>query len=203
MEPVRFDLTDIIDEMDEYERNFYNMESASKYFGYLYYHGRFHEIAEKIENDYIIKEEEWVFMFKKLFAVTCRAISEEESLRFIDKVINMFSKIGIHLTKLDSDAYNECYKMIEYINSIKMAKDINKDLIYGLEVVGSSRDYKDAKNLLRQHHAASNFRDNKDGFFDSYRKNENSRITYDERIAINSFNRFYSKEKELVKKYEK
>jgi hypothetical protein len=40
-------------------------------------------------------------------------------------------------------------------------------------------------------------------FFDSYKKSENSRISYEERIAINSFTRSYAKEKELVKRYKK
>ena len=40
-------------------------------------------------------------------------------------------------------------------------------------------------------------------FFDSYKKNDNSNISYEERISINSFGRLYEKEKELVKIYDK
>jgi hypothetical protein len=140
-------------------------------------------------------------LFKRLFAVTCKAIQENEKLTFIDKIIYLFSRIGFNMSKLDSKAYNECYKMMEYIESIKMNKDINEDLLKGLEIVGNGRDYKNLDILLKQHNEACTYREYKDMFFDSYKKSENSRISYEERIAINSFTRSYAKEKELVKRY--
>ena len=201
MEPVRFDLKEIVNEFSKEEKEKYFMESSSKYFKYLYDTPAFKKILYKLDNDYIIKEEEWMFLFKRFFAVTCKAIEENEKISFLDRVIYMFSKIGFHISKLDSKLYNECYKMREYINSIKMNIDINSDLLFGLEKTGSGRDYKNLETLLNQHIVASSYREYKDLFYESYKKSENSNISYEERIAINSLGRYYSREKELVKKY--
>lgn len=201
MEPIRFDLKEIIDEFDEEEKEKYFIESSSKYFRYLYSTSKFEKILFKLDNDYIINEDEWMFLFKRFFAVTCKAIEENEKLSFLDKVIYMFSKIGYSLSKMDTKLYNECYKMIQYIESIKMNNEINSDLLFGLEKVGSGRDYKELNILLKQHNEACTYREYKDMFFESYNKSGNSNITYEERIAINSFGRSYAKEKELVKKY--
>ena len=200
-EPIVYDLSEIIDEMDEEEKEKYFIESSSKYFRYLYTTKKFESILDKLDNNYTIKEDEWLFLFKRFFAVTCKAIEENEKLSFLDKIIYMFSNIGIHMSKLDSRLYNECYKMIEYIKSINMNKDINSDLLYGLEQVGSKRDYKKLDILLKQHTTACNYRESKDLFYDNYKKNDGSNISYEERMAISSFNRHYNKEKELVKKY--
>lgn len=201
MEPVRFDLKEIVNEFSDEEKEKYFIESSSKYFKYLYETPIFKKILYKLDNDYIIKEEEWMFLFKRFFAVTCKAIEENEKISFLDKVIYMFSKIGFHIGKLDSKFYNECYKMREYINSIKMNADINNDLLLGLEKVGSGRDYKNLETLLNQHIVASSYREYKDLFYESYKKSENSIVSYDERIAINSLGRYYTREKELVKNY--
>ena len=201
MEPVRFDLKEIIDEFDKEEKEKYFIESSCKYFKYLYDTPRFKDILYKLDNDYIIKEDEWMFLFKRFFAVTCKAMEENEKLSFIDKVIYMFSKIGYSFSKMDTKLYNECYKMIQYIDSIKMNNDINSDLLFGLEKTGSGRDYKNLDTLLKQHIEACGYREYKDMFFESYKKSENSSISYEERIAINSIGRSYIREKELVKRY--
>jgi len=203
MADIRLDLNEIVNEMSEEEKEVFYIESSARYFRWLYNSEEFSKILDKLDNDYAIKDKEWLFLFKRFFAVTCKAIEENEKLKFLDKVIYMLSKIGIKISKLDSKAYNECYKMIEYINSIKMNKDINSDLLFGLEVVGSDRNYKQLDVLIKQHTTACGFREYKDMFFDSYKKNDNSNISYEERISINSFGRLYEKEKELVKIYDK
>ena len=200
-EPIVYDLAEIIDEMDKEEKEKYFMESSSKYFRYLYSSPRFEEILDKLDNNYVIKEEEWLFLFKRFFAVTCKAMEENEKLSFLDKVIYMLSKIGFKISKLDSKLYNECYKMIEYIKSIEMNNDINNDLLYGLEEIGTERNYKKLDILLKQHIIACNYRESKDLFYDNYKKSNSSDITFEERISISSFNREYIKEKELVKSY--
>ena len=191
MADLRLDLKDIINEMSEEEKEIYYIESSSKYFRWLYNSEEFSKIIDKLDNDYVIEEKEWLFLFKRFFAVTCKAINENEELKFLDKVIYMFSNIGIKMCKLDSKGYNECYKMIEYINSIRMNIDINNDLLYGLEKVGEGRVYRDLDILIKQHNTACSFREYKDMFFESYKKNNNSDISYEERIAINSFGRSY------------
>ena len=201
MEPLSFDLKEIIDEFDEEEKEKYFIESSSKYFRYLYSTPKFNGIISKLDNNYVIKEDEWMFLFKRFFAVTCKAMEENEKLSFLDKIIYMFSKIGYKISKMDTKLYNECYKMIQYIESIKMNNDINSDLLFGLERVGTGRDYKVLNTLLKQHIEASTYREYKDMFFESYKKSDSDRISYDERIAINSFGRSYIKEKELVKRY--
>jgi len=72
-----------------------------------------------------------------------------------------------------------------------------------VEKVGEGRVYRDLDILIKQHNTACSFREYKDMFFEFYKKNNNSDISYEERIAINSFGRSYEKEKELVKKYDK
>ena len=200
-EPIVYDLAEIIDEMDEEEKEKYFMESSSKYFRYLYTTKKFENILDKLDNNYVIKEEEWFFLFKRFFAVTCKAMEENEKLSFLDKVIYILSKMGFKISKLDSKLYNECYKMIEYIKSIKLNNDINSDLLYGLEETGAGRDYKKLDILLKQHIIACDYREYKDMFYENYKKNEGSNISYEERIAIYSFTRQYKQEKELVKKY--
>ena len=201
MADIKLDLTEIVNEMSEEEKEIFFIESSSKYFRYLCDTETFKNIIGKLDKDYAIKESEWLFLFKRFFAVTCKAVDENEKLSFLDKVIYIFSRIGIKLCKLDSKGYNECYKMIEYIKSIKMNNDINSDLFYGLELVGSDRVYKYLEVLIKQHNTACGFREYKDMFFESYKKSDNGKITYEERMAINSYNRLYEKEKELVKKY--
>ena len=200
-EPIVYDLNEIIDDMDNEEKEKYFMESSSKYFRYLYTSKKFESILDKLDNNCIIDEDEWLFLFKRFFAVTCKAMEENEKLSFIDKVIYMFSKIGFKISKLDSKLYNECYKMIEYIKSIKMNKDINSDLIHGLEKVGTGRDYKKLDILLKQHTVACTYREYKDMFYEYYKKSNNSNMSYEERISISAFHRQYKNEKELVKKY--
>ena len=130
-----------------------------------------------------------------------KILKENEKLSFLDKVIYILSKMGFKISKLDSKLYNECYKMIEYIKSIEMNNDINSDLLYGLEETGAGRDYKKLDILLKQHIIACDYREYKDMFYENYKKNEGSNISYEERIAIYSFTRQYKQEKELVKKY--
>ena len=87
MEPVRFDLKEIVNEFSKEEKEKYFMESSSKYFKYLYDTPAFKKILYKLDNDYIIKEEEWMFLFKRFFAVTCKAIEENEKISFLDRII--------------------------------------------------------------------------------------------------------------------
>ena len=201
MEAISYDLKDIINEMSEAEKNIYFNENSSKYFKYLHGTKKFEIIMSKLDNEYIIREDEWLFLFKRFFAITCKAIEENEKISFLDRIIFMFSKIGCYLSKIDSKTYNECFKMIRYIESIKMNKEINSDLMMGLEIVGRTRDYNNLNILLKQHMEASDYRDYKDMFFEEYKKSNNSHITYDEGIAIKSFGKAYIREKDLVKKY--
>ena len=197
----RCDLLDIVDEMSEEEKNIFYNESTNKYYKYLEKSESFKRIIDKVEKDEEILEDEWIFLLKKLFTITCKAMSENEELTFWDKLPYVFAKAGMRLSEEDSDAYNESYKMVQYIDSIKQADEIIMDLFHGLEVVSNTRRVEDLNILLKQHREAYRFREYKDRFYDSYSSNDRSDITPEERVSINSFNRFYEKEKSLVKTY--
>ena len=84
---------------------------------------------------------------------------------------------------------------------IKKLKEINKDLLYGLEELKKNTEENDIDILLSQHKEACAFRDNKKAFEKAYEHSSNGIISSKERISMNTFNRAYEREKTFVKLY--
>lgn len=196
-------LNKVVDELSDEEKKIYWTQSANDYFRSLYYSKSFIPILKKFESNEKLNKEEWDYIIKRLFLVTCKAISEEDEVTYFDKFHYMLSKIGQTFSIRDGHLYNECVKMIEFIDSISMEKDINKDLLNGLDIVSDSVNPTDLDILLKQHREAVIFRNNQDAYFDAYKDSYKGFITDSERVYINSMHRSYKREKELVKEYEK
>ena len=196
-------LNKIINELNPEEKNIYLTQSASNYFRLMHYSEKFIPILEKLETRKKLTIEEWDYLVKRLFLITCKAIAEEDNVTYVDMFHYTLSKIGQTFSIKDGHLYNECVKMIEFIDSISMEKDINNDLLCGLDIIKNSDNPTDLDILLKQHREAAIFRDNQDAYFDAYRDSYKGFITDSERAYINSMHRSYEREKNLVKEYEK
>ena len=194
------DLQRIIEKLDTNEKEIYINNTASSYFNTIYSSEKFSSIIKKLNTKEIITDEEWVYVVEKLLLVTNKAILEEEQLSFLDNIKYLLCKIIVKVLKSGS-LYNECMKMIAFIASIKLERDINIDLSIGLDIVENSKWKKDLDILLKQHKEASLFRDSQDTFIDSYRVAMAGVMSDDEATEINFMDKCYNKEKELVKEY--
>ena len=198
------ELNKIIDKLDDNEKKIYWNHTASEYFRNIYYSRKFSPILKKLNTQEKLTDDEWNFLVDRLFLVTCKAVSEEDNVQLKDKLIYALCKIGLKFSSDNSYIYNECYKMVEFINSITMEKDINNDLVVGLNLVNNSNNDDTLLNeLLQQHREALVFRDNQDCFYEAYEDSYKGHITESERGYINSMNRSYIREKNLVNKSKK
>ena len=196
------DLTELVEQMSDEERFVFENENASHYFNYIKKSDTYMSILAKLDGEGKLETCEWEYLFQKLFVVSCKAMMEEMKPSFVDSIIYLFSRFGMMIGSKDSRLYNECFKMVEYITSMKKGKDINKDLFYGLEVVGSSKEKDDLDILLQQHHEATVFRDNFEAFMKAYENSNDGVVSINERLCINSYNQAYEREKKLVLQYE-
>lgn len=194
-------LNNILNELDENERKRIDVYTASEYFTSLYYSLECKSVLDKIDSNEEISLEEWNYLIKRLFIVTCKAIVEEDKKNIINKLDYLICRIGMFLFKKDGKAYNECYKMFEFIDSIDKDKEINLDLLYGLDEVNKRKDSSCLAVLLDQHREASLFRDKKDDYVMAYRDSYTGYISDSERSYINYMERSYLREKGLVKEY--
>ena len=191
----------MIEDMSSDEQNIYDNQSTSDYFRFLYYSEFFTKILDKLDVKSKLSKEEWEELLRKLYLVTCKAISEEDSLSIMDKLRYSLSKILIKISRTDGPMYSECFRMIEFVKSIDNEKDINLDLLEGFAIVSKSMSEEDLLILINQQREASAFRDNQDSFCIKAIQSSKSSISESERISINLMNRAYLREKELVKEY--
>ena len=192
------EISKIVDELSDEEKRIYWTQSANDYFRNIKYSKEFINISKKLESEEELTFEQWDYIIKRLFLVTCKALNEEDQVKFSDKVVFMLSKIGKKISVKNGYLYNECIKMIEFINSIEMEKEINSDLVDGLDKISNSRENIELSRLLKQHGEASIFRDNQDAYFEAYDYSEKGYISESERVYINTMYRSYIREKKLV-----
>lgn len=196
-------LEEAINSLTESERALYEAQTASEYFRFLYYSLDFTKILKKLNMKEKLSDKEWDYLIKRLFLVTVKAMDEEDSINLADKVSYTINKIGTKVFKKDGNIYNECVKMVAFIDSINMEEIINEDLLNGLELIEEGKKETELDILLKQHREASIFRDNQDAFFNSYKDSKTGKITEQEQVFMNSMERSYIREKNLVKEYEK
>ena len=195
------DLNFLLEELSEEEKKVYMTKSCNDYYYYFLNTDFFKEIQKKLSNHANITEDEWEEILKKLYLLTCKAVSEEDSLDLLDRFIYLFARVGFRFSQEDTFFYNECYKMIAYIVSIKRTKELNIDLFNGLDYVMDHCEETELDLLLRQHQEASIFRNYKDRFLQAYQDSQEGVISSSERISINTCERAFQREKELVLQY--
>ncbi len=194
-------LEEVIKSLDRSERILYEAQTASEYFRLIYYSKDFIKIQDKLDKNEKLSEIDWSYLIKRLFLVTVKAISEEDSVNFMNKFTYSINKIGTKVLKKGGSTYNECAKMIAFIDFVRMEKEINKDLLIGLDIVEKDKQESELDILLNQHREASIFRDNQDSFCDSYTKAVTGEMTDSEMVLMNAIDRSYLREKALVKEY--
>ena len=196
-------LEEAIKSLTDSERALYEAQTASEYFRFLYYSLDFTKILKKLNTHEKLSDTEWEYLIKRLFLVTVKAMDEEDSINLADKISYTINKIGTKVFKKDGNIYNECVKMVAFIDSINMEEIINEDLLNGLELIEEGKKEAELDILLKQHREASIFRDNQDAFFSSYNDSKTGKTTEQEQVFMNSMERSYIREKNLVKEYDK
>ncbi len=193
-------ILDIVKKLSHEEKMMYIDSSATEYFRNIYYSKDFSIIVEKLNSKEKITDEEWEYLVDRLSLVTYKATMEEDSLNLLDRIYYVLSRIGSKVFK-KGKIHNECVKMLAFAESIKLEKDINLDLIDGIDRVNFSKNQIDLDILLKQHREATIFRDNQDAFIDSYRNGQVGVMTCDDMLYMDSMDRSYIREKDLVKEY--
>ena len=188
-------LNDCMNHMDTEERIIYEEKSATDYFRYLYGTEKFQQAMENLEND------DWIYLFEKLYLVNYKSLGEEESHVALDGVLYIFCRLGTFFTRKDTPMYNEFYKMLQLSRSVFRVRQVNDDLLFGLETVMNSLDEEDLSILLSQHEEACRVRNNRDYMIREDAKSRNGVLSSGQITAINSFNRSFDREKRLVFKY--
>ena len=75
----------------------------------------------------------WKYLFEKLYLVTYKSLLEENKHYALDGVLYLFCKIGMFFTKKGTFMYNEYYKMFQMSQSVFRTREVNDDLLLGLE----------------------------------------------------------------------
>lgn len=193
-------LHNFLDNVDETELTMCINMTASDYFRNIYYSKQFSSIVDKLSSKDELSEEEWKYLTSRLYIVTCKATMEEDSLSIADRIRYLLNKIITKILK-NGKVYNECVKILAFIESIKLEGEINMDLLECLERVEKSKKEIELEVLLKQHREASIFRDNQDAFINLYMEGETGIMTSDELLYIDCMDRAYIREKDLVKEY--
>ena len=191
---------DIVEKLDDSEKEMYIESTASSYFRTIDYSEKFSSIVGKLDSKDKLTDEEWKYLMEKLYLVTYKAVQEEDSLDFVDKMNYVISRIGAKVFR-KGKIHNEYVKMLAFLESVKLECEINRDLSDGFERVNLSRKETNLDILLRQHREAAMFRDNQDAFIDSYRIEQPGVMTNDDMLYMDCMDRAYIREKELVKEY--
>ena len=195
------ELEEMINNLDNKELEIFLMGNTNDYYRYIKSLPEYQEILLKLDNNTCLSDEEWKYLFDKLYLVTCKSIGEEYDYKVGDRIICALTKCLLAISKKRTPVYNEAYKLVQYIESIRKNIEIDEDLLFGLELTKEkcSEEYLDI--LLRQHEEAEIFRGNKNSFYKQYDESIDGRLSGKEIVSINSFNRGYERERELVLKY--
>jgi len=198
------DLEFLVRRMSEEERECYLKTSATEYYHFLDNRPEFHTIIDKVENSIKLSEAEWSYIFTKLYLISCRALLEEGKLDFMDYVFYLLSKLGLKVAKKNQSLYYECYKMVQFVQSIQKGKEINVDLLNGIDYVMETSQESDLNILLQQYKEANIFRDNQDAYMKAYQDSISGEISVSERMYSHAFQNAYDREqilnKSLIKK---
>ena len=191
-------LEDCKKHMNENEAEIYYNKTATEFFRYIYETERFQEIIDNMKPQTDISEEDWLYLFEKLYLVTYKSLREEASPRLSDSLIYLISKIGVTIFPKDNPKYKEYYKDLEIIRSVYRNRKVDDDLLRILTEVMETKDIDDMNLLLQLHQEVCILRNNRDYLYRESLKSQDGVISVGERTAINSFNRSYEREKELV-----
>lgn len=197
------DVDKILDELSDEEREYFEKKTASEYFKYIYNTPEFQRIYNSIDSSIDVSDDEWKYLLTKLFLVTAKSYAEEDKLSLGDKLFRAVCRIRMFFCRKDSGVYNELYKLLEYLNCIKLSRTVDKNLFTGYTLCEILK-HKDVLNLLLQHHfEACEFRDSRDTLREIINKNSDvGTIDGSERSAINVMHRSFEREKKLILEYD-
>lgn len=196
-------LQQCISNMKEEESKLYQDSTATSFFNYIYNSEEFQNILAKMVPNETITEEEWTFLFEKLYLVTNKAKSEEGTPKLLDGIMYLISRLGTKVFPKDSPQYNDYYKDYEVIRSLYRTKEVNDFLLQALTETMNSRSQDDFTVLLKMHQEAILMRNRRDYMYEETLKSSEGELTTSEIVAINTFNRSYEREKKLVLEYKK
>lgn len=188
--------------MTDDERNIFEEKTATDFFRYIYDSPKFQEILSKFQPNNKINEGEWLYLFEKLYLVTYKSLQEEVHPRLFDRITYLLSKVGTVIFSKDTQEYNDFYKSMEIIRSYYRNIEVDDDLLRMQTEIMTTRSVEDLETLLKVHKEACVFRNNRDYMYHEEEKSKDGELSYTQRAAINSFNRSYEREKELVLKYD-
>jgi hypothetical protein len=194
------ELNSVIKSLSPQEKKAYETQTASEYFRHLYYSQDFIKILDKMDTTELLSDKEWTYLLERLFLVTYKALSEEDTVSFMDRLTYMVNSIAIKVFK-SGKLHTECEKMMKFINSVIYEREINEELVNGLEMVENSRSESELSILINQHREAAIFRDNQDAFIDSYKESNTGSMSNQDIVNMNCMDRAYFRVKELVKEY--
>ena len=194
------DLNILVNSLSDEEKDIFIHQTATDYYHYLEEQKEFLTAQKHILQNEQLSDKEWRYMINKLFLVSCRALAEEGSISFADRVFFYISKLGMKVSKKNQFLYNECYKMIKFVHSLQWEKEINEDLLEKLDLVIDTYEESELDTLLKMHNEAAVFRSNQDAYIEAYHEADPGYLSPKERMFIHSFEMAYQKEKELVKK---
>ena len=189
-------LKDCLNYMTEEEKEIYQNKKTNDYFHYIYYEDKKFDKALKT-----LGPQDWLYIFQKLYLITYKAMQEEEKLKVSDGATFLYSQLGLMFTKEEDPKYQEYYKMHEISQGVFRSREVNDDLLLGLEKTMMTKDKDDLYVLLQQHQIACFLRNNRDYLQKESEKSSPECLSGGERTAINCFNRNYEKEKKLVLRY--
>ncbi len=188
--------------MTDEERTIFEEKTATDFFRYIYDLPKFQEILSKLQPNNKINEGEWLYLFEKLYLVTYKSLQEEVHPRLFDRITYLLSKVGTVIFSKDTQEYNDFYKSMETIRSYYRNREVDDDLLRIQTEIMTTRSIEDMVTLLRVHKEACIFRNNRDYMYHEEEKSKDGELSHTQRAAINSFNRSYEREKELVLKYD-
>ena len=189
-----------IADLSDEEKMMYIDSTANQYFRNLYYSKKFASIVSKLDSKENLSSDEWNYLMSRLYMVAYKATMEEDTLSLVDRIHYVINKIGVKVFK-KGKIHNECVKMLTFLESVNLEEEINSDLLDGIERVENSMNASDLDILLRQHREAAIFRDSQDAFMDSYKEGKTGIMTDNDILYMDSMDRAYIREKELVKEY--
>jgi len=194
------DIEELVSKMNDEEKHVFEYGSANEYYEYVLNELELDKKLKSIKGN----EDDDIFLFilEKLYLVVGKAIMEDGTYSFVDEIVKRLLIRIMRLKRLPEEIFNECYKFLYLLESIKMGIDINEDLLDGHDMVYESGEIKDLEILYKQHEEASLFRTNQEYFGELYESLPNGVVDVNMRSAVYAMKNGYDREKQLVKRYD-
>ena len=174
--------------------------NTTEYYEFVNKMPSFEQIQKKLDTNEKLSEEDWDYILMRLFFIFLHALKEQDRMDIATKIAYLFAKVNMKIAKKDGPLYNECYKITELISSFQKEKEINQDLLEGIQAVLHSLEEQELIDLLKQNQEANIFRENQRAYVDAYDNTTMGEISPNEKLYIHALNRAYQEEKKYLKK---